>query len=102
MTISAQVLFAEKSLGSVDRVCSSVNAPLRGVVGEHADRGAHFVDDIDEFAVGRKSQMARAGARRDGRKRRVVRDEFGRIRVEAIDEHLVQAEVAIERKAVVG
>ena len=74
---------------------------VRGGVAEHGDRAAHFIDDVNEFSIMRKNQMARAGAGCHGRKRRFVRSEFGIRRVEVVYENLVQTEIAIEREAVV-
>ena len=74
---------------------------VRGGVAEHRDRAAHFVDDVNEFAVMGKNQMARAGAGRHGRERRIARRQFGGVRIQMIDGNLVQTEIAIEREAIV-
>ena len=50
---------------------------VRGGVAEHRDGAGHFVDDVNKFPVGRKNQMARAGAGRHARERRIARRQFG-------------------------
>src|SRR5581483_10424068 len=72
------------------------------VVAEFGNAPAHFIDDIDEPAVGMKYEMPGAGGWRDLAIGWIVGRQASLGGVELIDEQFVQAEISCERIAVIS
>ena len=102
MSISAPLLAPSKCSGSVDTVCNSFRTPAAGVVRERRDRRGQLVDDVGESAVRAKHHVARAGARLERRKRRIVGASASRAPRRTVGQDLVQPEVAHEHEAIRG
>src|SRR5437660_12507291 len=76
---------------------------MRSIVGKRSDCRSHFVDHIYIFPGGMKSEMARAGARLEFGKRRIIRRERAMCRVDVIYEQFVEPQVRGDSEAsVVG
>src|SRR5437879_5617096 len=74
---------------------------MRSIVGKRSDCRSHFVDHIYIFPGGMKSEMARAGARLEFGKRRIIRRERAMCRVEVIYEQFVEPQVRGDSEAIV-
>src|SRR5207237_6842553 len=74
---------------------------MRSIVGKSSDCRSHFVDHIYIFPGGMKSEMARAGARLEFGKRRIIRRERAMCRVEVIYEQFVEPQVRGDSEAIV-
>src|SRR5437016_10346598 len=74
---------------------------MRSIVGIRSDCRSHFVDHIYIFPGGMKSEMARAGARLEFGKRRIIRRERAMCRVEVIHEQFVEPQVRGDSEAIV-
>ena len=100
MSISAPELRAVEVLRQRgDGLQFGQDAGIR-LVPEHDDRGAHLVDNVGKAAVRAEHHVARAGTGLDRRKGGLARRQFPFDRVEPVGQHLVQPEVAHERKPI--
>ena len=77
-----------------------LQAAVLRVIRKSRERHPHFIDDINESAIRTKHQVPGSRAGLNGRKRRVIGRERAPDRVEAINEHLVEAQIAGERKVI--
>ena len=93
----ARPLEARRQSG--ERLTFRQSSPPR-VPGEGDDRAGHLVDEVDVAPGGLEGEVARPGAGSNLGERRIVRLQRAVLRVEAIDEDLVETEIGHEGEAI--